>query len=165
MPLPARRIQSFVSIAVLAAAISGCAKSIPTPDGDILGALTLPQATEDKIFDPAALRGKPTLVMFASPSCGFCAKELPIAHKLTTAEGVNMAVVYVKSKKPAAMAAAKAGGYDGVVLLDQEGALSKKYEIQGVPYTLVLGADGHAKKAFRGLQEEDTLRDAIADAR
>ncbi len=145
-------------------AISACHKGIATPDGDILAALTLPSATEDKIFDPAALRGKPTLLMFASPSCHYCAKELPIAHKLTTAEGVNMAVVYVKSKKPAAMAAAKAGGYDGVVLLD-DGTLSKKFEIEGVPYTLVLGADGHAKKAFRGLQEEATLRDAIADAR
>ncbi len=152
-------------LAALVAAISGCAKSVPTPDGDILGALQLPQATEDKIFDPGTLRGKPTLVMFASTSCGFCAKELPIAHKLTTNEGVNMAVVYVKSKKPAALAAAKAGGYDGVVLLDGDGTLSRKYEIQGVPYTLILGADGHATKAFRGLQEEATLRDAIADAR
>jgi len=162
MPLPARWIQSFLVIAVVA--ISACAKSIPTPEGDILAALQLPSATEDKVFDPAALRGKPTLVMFASTSCGYCAKELPIAHKLATAEGVNMAVVYIKSKKPAALAAAKAGGYDGVVLLD-DGALSKKYEIQGVPYTLMLNADGHATKAFRGLQEADALRDAIADAR
>jgi|GEM_PF-1534568 len=165
MPLPSAGIQSFVWLVALVAAISGCAKSVPTPDGDILGALQLPQATADTIFDPGALRGKPTLVMFASPSCGYCAKELPIAHKLTTAEGVNMAVVYVKSKKPAALAAAKAGGYDGVVLIDGDGTLSRKYEIQGVPYTLILGADGHAKKAFRGLQEEDALRDAIADAR
>lgn len=163
MPLPARWIQSFVLIASLVA-ISACAKGAPTPEGDVLGALTLPSAHEDKVFDPSALRGKPTLVMFASPTCGFCAKELPIAAKLTAAEGVNMAVVYVKARKPAALAAAKAGGYDGVVLLD-DGTLSKKYEIQGVPYTLVLGADGHAKKAFRGLQEESTLRDAIADAR
>ncbi len=164
MPLPARWIQSFLLLAALVA-IPACKKGVPTPDGDILSSLTLPSATEDKVFDPGALRGKPTLVMFASPGCGYCAKELPIAHKLTTAEGVNMAVVYVKSKKPAALAAAKAGGYDGVVLLDPDGTLSKKYEIAGVPYTLVLGPDGHAKKAFRGLQEEGTLRDAIADAR
>jgi thiol-disulfide isomerase/thioredoxin len=148
--------------------ISGCKKGVPTPDGDVLGSLTLPLATEDpgvqKTFDPSALRGKPTLVMFASPSCGFCSQELPIAHKLTTAEGVNMAVVYVKTRTQSAINAAKAGGYDGVVLID-DGALSKKYEIQGVPYTLILGADGHAKKAFRGLQDEGTLRDAIADAR
>lgn len=165
MPLPARWIQSFVLVAALVA-ISGCRKGISTPDGDILAALAIPVASapDDKVFDPSAMRGKPTLVMFASPTCGYCAKELPIAHKLTTAEGVNMAVVYVKTKKPAAMAAAKAGGYDGVVLID-DGSLSKKYEIAGVPYTLVLGADGHAKKAFRGMQEEDTLRDAIADAR
>ncbi len=163
MPLPARWIQSFILVS-LVVAISACKKGVPAPDGDILSALTLPSATEDKVFDPSALRGKPTLVMFASPTCGYCAKELPIAHKLTTAEGVNMAVVYVKARKPAALAAAKAGGYDGIVLLD-DGTLSKKYEIQGVPYTLVLGADGHATKAFRGLQEEDTLRDAIADAR
>lgn len=146
--------------------ISGCKKGIPTPEGDIVASLALPSAhaLDDKPFDPSVLRGKPTLVMFASPSCGFCAQELPIAHELTSAEGVNMAVVYVKTRKQRALDAAKAGGYDGVVLID-DGTLSKKYEIQGVPYTLILGADGHAKKAFRGLQEADTLRDAIADAR
>lgn len=146
--------------------ISGCSKGTPTPDGDVVAELALPSARAEtnQPFDPSVLRGKPTLVMFANPGCGFCAKELPIAHKLVSEENVNMAVVYVRTRKPAALAAAKAGGYDGVVLLD-DGSLSKKYEIQGVPYTLILGADGHAKKAFRGLQEESTLRDAIADAR
>lgn len=145
-------------------AISGCKTGVAAPDGDILASLSLPSAAEDKVFDATTLRGKPTLVMFASPSCGYCAKELPIAAKLTEAEGVNMAVVYVKTRKPAALAAAKAGGFNGTVLID-DGAVSRKYEIKGVPYTLILGADGHAKKAFRGMQEESTLRDAIADAR
>lgn len=145
-------------------AISGCKKGVPAPDGDILASLSLPSAVDEKVFDATALRGKPTLVMFASPSCGYCAQELPIATRVTAAEGVNMAVVYVKARKPAALAAAKAGGYEGTVLID-DGTLSKKYEIQGVPYTLILGADGHAKQAFRGMQEEATLRDAIADAR
>ncbi len=149
---------------MLLVAISGCKKGVPAPDGDILASLSLPTAIDEKVFDATTLRGKPTLVMFASPSCGFCAQELPIATKVTTAEGVNMAVVYIKTRKPAALAAAKAGGFEGTVLID-DGTLSKRYEIQGVPYTLILGADGHATKAFRGLQEEDTLRDAIADAR
>jgi hypothetical protein len=34
-----------------------------------------------------------------------------------------------------------------------------------VPYTLILGPDGHAHEAFRGLQDEGTLRDALADAK
>jgi thiol:disulfide interchange protein len=54
--------------------------------------------------------------------------------------------------------------FPGVALLD-DGALRTRYEIRGVPYTLVLGADGHARRALLGEQDEATLTDALAAAR
>jgi cytochrome c biogenesis protein CcmG, thiol:disulfide interchange protein DsbE len=134
------------------------------PEGDILAALTAASADE-RPFDPATLRGKPTLVIFASPTCGFCAEELPIAARVTQTEDANMVAIYVGAQKKAALQAAKTGGYKGPVLIDEGKKLSKQYGIEGVPFTLILGPDGHARNAFRGLQDESTLRSAIVDAR
>jgi len=154
----------LVSSAIVALlAIAGCRHGEPPPAGDILASLTVPSADEQP-FDASSLRGKPTLVMFASPTCGYCAQELPMAHKIVAAENANMVVVYIAGGKGQAIKAAKRGGYRGPVLVD-DGTLRKRYEIQGVPYVLMLKPDGTAHEAFRGLQEESTLRDAIADAR
>jgi peroxiredoxin len=154
-----RLIQSLM----LVVAISGCRHGEKTPDGDILAALTAP-SVDDKPFDATQFRGKPTILMFASPSCGYCAKELPIAHSVASAEGANMAVVYVSGGKEAASKAAKRGGFNGTVLVDN-GTLRDKYGIKGVPYTLILKADGTADTAFRGMQEESDLRSALASAK
>jgi hypothetical protein len=54
--------------------------------------------------------------------------------------------------------------FDGTALVD-DGTLRKKYNIRAVPYSLVLGADGKARDAFRGEQDESTFRDALADAK
>lgn len=154
----------WILLAVVIGTTAACSKGLTPPEGDILAALTATPA-DDKPFDSASLRGKPTLVMFASPTCGYCAEELPIAHKVTQAEGANMVAVYLQGGKKHALQAAKNGGFTGPVLLDEGKKLAKQYGIEGVPYTLVLGPDGHAKFAFRGLQTESALRSAVADAK
>jgi len=151
---------------VVALAISGsaCRKGVAVPDGDILASLTAPSADDARAFDPASLRGKPTLVLFASPTCPYCSEELPIAQQAAAAEDANIVAVYISGAKKHAMSVTKSAGYTGAVLVD-DGTLRKRYEIKGVPYTLILGADGHAKDAFRGMQDESTLRSALSDAR
>lgn len=161
MPSPRPSTQLLI-LAVLA--ISGCRKSTPVPAGDILAALTLPSA-DDQAFDPETLRGKPTLVMFASPTCGYCAAELPIAQRAAAAEQANLVAVYIIGGKAHAASVTKSAGFTGPVLVDETGELRKKYGIKGVPYTVVLKANGHASEAFRGQQDEATLREAIDDAR
>jgi len=160
MPLPRRSIQ----LLVLVLAISACKKGLPVPEGDILASLALPTTT-DTTFDPQALRGKPTLVLFASPTCGYCAAELPIAQRAAAAEQANLVAVYIVGAKKHAASVTKSSGFTAPVLVDEEGAVRKKYDIKGVPYLLVLGADGKARAAFRGQQDEPTLREALADAR
>ena len=148
----------------IAFAIPGCKKSVPVPDGDIVASLTVPSADDTRPFDAASLRGKPTLLVFATPTCPYCADELPIAQRAAGAEDAHIVAVYISGKKENAVSVTKSLGYTGPVLLD-DGSLRKKFAIQGVPFTLVLGPDGHAKEAFRGLQDESTLRGALADAR
>ncbi len=153
----------LTQLLVLALAISGCRKGASVPSGDVVATLTAVSADE-RPFDPASLRGKPTLVLFASPTCPHCSKELPIAQAAAQAENANIVAIFVSGAKKHAASVTKSVGFTAPVLVD-DGSLLKRYEIKAVPYTLVLGADGHAQAAFRGEQDEATLRDALSDAR
>jgi thiol-disulfide isomerase/thioredoxin len=150
-------------VAALAIGAIACRKSIPVPDGDVAATLTVP-TTADKPFEPATLRGKPALVVFAWPTCPHCMKELPIAQKVADSENANLVVVFVQGAKKNAMSVASQLNLTAPVLVDN-GTLRERYAVRAVPYTLVLGPDGRARDAFLGAQDESTLRDAVADAR
>ncbi len=144
--------------------ISACTKRLPVPEGDIAGALASAVPIDDIPFDPSSILGKPTLVMFVSPTCEHCLAELPRAQAVVKEVDANIVAVFVLGKKANAEAVAKSTSFEGEVLVD-DGTLRKKYDITGVPYTLILKRDGHAVTALRGEQDESAIRDALADAR
>ena len=81
------------------------------------------------------------------------------------AEGANLVAVFIVGGKQNAEGVVSHTKFDGTALVDTDGTLRKKYNIRAVPYSLVLGADGRAREAFRGEQDESTFRDALADAK
>jgi thiol-disulfide isomerase/thioredoxin len=127
------------------------------PSGDIAATLTA-KAIGERAFDPASLKGKPSLVMFVSPTCPHCLKEMPAAAAAARDTGANVVAIFIAGKPANAQDIARK--FPGVALWD-DGTLRDRYKIRAVPYTLVLGADGHAVEAFEGAQDEATLRDAI----
>lgn len=145
-------------------ALGGCRRAEPVPDGDIASTLTLPSVGEFT-WDPASLKGRPSLVMFVSPTCSHCLKTIPNGMAAAKAEGANLVAVFIVGGKQNAEGVVSHTKFDGTALVDTDGTLRKKYNIRAVPYTLVLGADGHARDAFRGEQDESTFRDALADAK
>ena len=160
----ARRSTQLLLLAALA--ISGCRnKGLSPPEGDILAAIGALPTADDTAFDAQSLRGKPTLVLFASPTCHYCMNELPIAEKAAKAEQANLVAVFIVGAKKHAASVKKSKKMAAPFLVDEGGTLRDQYKIKGVPYTVVLGADGKARTAFRGEQDESTLRDALADAR
>ena len=140
-----------------------CRKEAAVPPGDIAASLAAAKPAAGS-FEPASLRGKPTLVMFGSPTCPHCLTELPIAQRVARAADANIVAVFVVGTAQRAQAVAATAQFTAPVLVD-DGTLRKRYAIEAVPYTLVLGADGHAQRAFRGEQTEATLRAALADVR
>ncbi len=166
--MPSARVSiQLRRLAVLLATISlfaACKKSVPYPSGDVTAALALPTAN-DTPFDPATLKGKPTLVLFASPTCGYCFKELPIAQAAAAAEDANVVAVFVVGGKQQAAAMVDRAKFTAPTLVDSSGGLRDRYDIKAVPYLVVLGPDGHGRQAFRGEQDEQTLRSALASAR
>jgi thiol-disulfide isomerase/thioredoxin len=159
-----RRLVVLLAAISFAAGTAGCRKSVPIPSGDITAALTLPTVT-DASFDPATLKGKPTLVLFASSTCGHCFKELPVAQAAAGAESANVVAVFIAGAKQQAAAMVVRAKYTATALVDASGGLRDRYAIQAVPYILVLGPDGQAREGFRGEQDEQTLRSALASAR
>lgn len=163
MPL-ARRSTQLLLLAVLT--ISGCRKKgADIASDDFIAALRPLPTADDSLFDPGTLRGKPTLLVFASPTCSHCMVELPVAEKAAAAEHANMVAVFIVGNKNHAASVKKSKGLTAPVLVDEAGDLRKKYNIKGVPYTVVLGTDGRAREAYRGEQGEEVLREALADAR
>lgn len=156
----ARVVTLLVSIAL---AITACKRGEPVPDGDVTASLTM-QSLGERTFDPASLKGKPSLVMFVTPTCSHCLKTIPNGMAAAKAEGANVVAVFVAGGKQNAEGIISTTKFPGAALID-DGTLRKKYNIKAVPYSLVLGADGHAKDAFRGEQDESTFRDALADAK
>jgi len=148
----------------VALAITGCERNkTPVPPGDIAATLALPSLGAHK-FDPESLRGKPSLVMFVTPTCSHCLATIPRGAEAAKATGANVVAVFVAGTKANAEGVISHAKFPGTALID-DGTLRKKYDIRGVPYSLVLGPDGRARQAFRGEQEEPTFRDALADAK
>jgi len=141
--------------------LGGCHRRAAVPDGDVAATLSA-KSLGQHAFDPASLKGKPSIVMFVSPVCPHCLKEMPIAAKVAHEADANVLAIFVVGKPQNATDIAQ--HFAGTSLWD-DGTLKAKYAIKAVPYTLVLGPDGHAVSAYEGAQDESTLRDAIADAR
>ncbi len=159
MPSPRRWTQLLIAGLL----ISACHRRAQLPDGDVAASLTLPSLGAYKL-DPQALHGKPSLVLFVSPTCPHCLAELPLANQVATDRGANLVAVFVVGKRENAEGVVRTAKFTGHVLID-DGTLRKKYDVHAVPYTLVLAPDGHAADAFVGRQDADTLADALADAR
>ena len=142
--------------------ISACHRRAAVPDGDITASLTLPALGDP--LETTSLLGKPTLVVFVSPTCPHCVAELPLAQHAAETSDANIVAVFVVGKRDNALGVVQTTKFAGPVLFD-DGTLRHEYDIKSVPYTLVLRSDGHASDAFLGEQDEATLKDAIAAAR
>ena len=159
MPLP----RVLPQLLVIALAITACKRSEPVPEGDVAATLTAPSIGAYK-FDPASLKGKPCLVMFVTPTCPHCLATIPRGVAAASSTNANVVAVFVAGTKSSAEGVVSHTKFPGAALID-DGTLRRKYNVRGVPYSLVLGPDGRAREAFRGEQEEGTFREALVDAR
>jgi thiol-disulfide isomerase/thioredoxin len=135
------------------ALLFGCHRGQPVPEGDVLAAVNRPE-----------LHGKPSLVMFVTPTCSHCLATIPHAIDAAAAEGANIVAVFVAGTEDNAKGVIEHAHFPGEWMVD-DGALTRRYAIKSVPYLLVVGADGHARDAYLGEQDTRTLKDALASAK
>lgn len=152
---------TVVALALLAA--SACTKtSVAPPPGDIGAKLTLPTAAGTP-YDPAALDGKPAVVVFWRPGCPHCRDELPEVAQVCKDKGATAVAVQVAEAPASGLRVLEGMKWEGVALVD-DGTVRKDLKITKVPWTLVLRPDGTAARAYIGAQSYDTLAGAIAAA-
>jgi len=143
--------------------IAGCRRGPTVPEGDVLSTLTIPSIAGDQL-DTQSLTGKPTLVLFVSTTCVHCIATMPHAIEAAHQKGANIVAIFLSGDAKAVERISEQTKFPGPVLLD-DGSLRKAYKIESVPYTLVLGRDGHATDAFTGEQDTSTLAGALASAK
>jgi len=159
---PRRTLVVAIALAVALGA-AGCRRHPKLPDGDV--AATLAGAPVGAhAYSPASLAGKPALVMFVTPTCPHCLAIIPRGAAAAKAADATAVAVFVAGKPANAAGVVQHARFEGPALVD-DGTLRRRYAVRRVPYTLVLGADGHARDAYEGEQSEETLRDALRDAR
>jgi len=141
----------------------GCHRGPSLPAGDIAATLVAP-AANGAAFDPASLHGKPSLVMFVSITCRYCLATIPRAASAARAADGNALLVFVSGSAGSVTSFVTTTKFPFPALVD-DGSLKERYAIHAVPYTLVLGADGRARDALEGEQEESALRDALVAAK
>ncbi|HEY0254675.1 MAG TPA: TlpA disulfide reductase family protein [Kofleriaceae bacterium] len=151
----------MISALVLATACHR--ESTHVPEGDVVASLTVPSLAGDQL-DLNELSGKPAVILFVTPSCVHCLKTIPNAVAAAKRNASNIVAVFVAGDMQRAQRVVDQLKFPGPALED-DGTLRKLYSVEGVPYTLIVGRDGHAVDAFEGEQSEETLSDALAHAR
>ncbi len=161
--MPFTGVSRLAAIALVVVSFACRHNTAKVPDGDILASLTIPSLAGDPL-DISALAGKPTLLLFITPSCVHCLATLPHAIEAAKQQATNIVAVFVAGDTARAQRVVDQLKFPGPALHD-DGTLRKLYSVDSVPYTLVVGKDGHATDAFKGEQETDTLARALARAR
>lgn len=148
--------------ATFAASAFGCSRNtVEPPAGDILASLALPMV-DGNVFDPKPLYDRDVLVMFFSPSCGHCMRELPDGVAAAEKAGTAVLAVMLNGSSDQAESLSVASRLTTPVIMD-DGQIRQKYNIRSVPYTLVLNQGGKAERAFIGAQGHDRLASALRD--
>lgn len=134
-------------------------------------AALLGQSMNDAAGKPQALaqwKGKPLLVNFWAPWCGPCVKEMPELSVLAgelKAKNVNVVGIGIDTPTNIAEFTGKykiaypiyIGGMDATDLSRQLGNPNG-----GLPYTVLIGADGKVLKTYLGTLKFDELRRDLA---
>jgi thiol-disulfide isomerase/thioredoxin len=151
---------SRAAIALLIA-LAACHHGPNLPDGDVVTAIAAAKPVGQRALDPAAVHGKPAIVLFVSPTCPYCLATLPRAVASASAHGATMVAVFTSGRAENARGVLEHTHFEGTALVD-DGSLVRRYHITHVPLAYVLDRDGTARDAFEGEQDQSTFDDALA---
>ncbi|TFW05229.1 TlpA family protein disulfide reductase [Oxalobacteraceae bacterium OM1] len=160
----------YAGVAALAIAVgvfAGVRKHEPAAAGEAATAQLFAQTLKDAAGTPqnlAQFQGKPLVVNFWATWCAPCVQEMPELSALQTelaASKVQIIGIGIDSPSNIAEFAAKYKISYPLLVAGMEGSdLSRKLGNQagGLPFTVLIGADGHVRKAYLGRLKMNELR-------
>jgi peroxiredoxin/outer membrane lipoprotein-sorting protein len=115
----------------------------------------------------SSLRGKVVLLDFWATWCGPCRIEMPSIQKLhrefKTRGLIVLGINYGEEEAKVRPYLIK-NGYDFRILLDRQQAVGQRYQVSGIPALFIIDRAGTIRSHFVGVRDEDTLREALAEA-
>lgn len=111
----------------------------------------------------SALRGKPVMLTFWSPDCFACREELPHLQAIANDPNANVTLVTVVSKLSAAEVRqfAEEQKLTFPILVDEPGAITKLYDIHGIPFTYFIGPGGAIDRTVIGAGKPGELQNSL----
>jgi len=142
----------LLCLAALAAAPALASPVDPLRTGAPAPAFQL-NSNSGKPLSLASLRGQIVLVNFWASWCGPCRKEMPILEQLNRqyrSKGVALVGVNVEPDSAAATNWLKATPVSFPILYDVDSKVSKLYQVEGMPNTVILDRKGNVRYIHRG---------------
>ena len=133
-----------VQTAIDSTKMRGAVKGQPAPDAP----LTLLDGSMKNIAD---FQGNVTILSFWGTWCPYCIKEMPDLQKIReNYPDVNVVLVNCGEDEATVSDFAAQQGYDFVWVLDLGFEAQRAYPTSGIPYTVVIDAEGTVSEIFAG---------------
>ncbi len=139
-------VATTLSPATLAASVDALRTGAPAPGFAL-------NSSSGKAVNLADLKGQIVLVNFWASWCGPCRKEMPILEQLNKqyrAKGVTLVGVNVEPNSASAIDWLKATPVSFPILFDVDSKVSKLYQVEGMPNTVILDRSGKVRYIHRG---------------
>jgi peroxiredoxin len=139
-------LTALAVVPVLAAPAASLQAGAPAPAFEL-------NSNSGKPVSLADLKGQIVLVNFWASWCGPCRQEMPILEQLNhqyRSKGVALIGVNVEPDSAAATAWLKATPVSFPILYDLDSKVSKLYEVQGMPNTVIIDRKGVVRYIHRG---------------
>ena len=149
MPMRVLSLLAVVLISMFAAPISQAA--MPKV-GTVAPDFTL-KSSNGKNLRLSEHRGEVVMINFWATWCGPCREEMPLLNRLHEKyrkAGFTLLGVSVDDKPQAAKDMARQLGIGFPVLFDDDKQLSRRYDIDAMPSTLLIDRDGKVRYIHRG---------------
>lgn len=117
-------------------------------------------------FNPSDYKGDVLILDFWASWCGPCMQAMPTLHGLGEEyadRGVHVVAVNLQDSPDEITAALRRLGIEPTVALDSDGVAAQRYQVTGIPQTVLVDRKGLVANVFVGASDkyEESLRTAI----
>ena len=109
-------------------------------------------------------RGSLVVINFWATWCGPCKVEYPVLQKRSRDyrdKGVQFIGIAHQDKEKNVLRFVNSHGAEYPMVIDYNGRIARDYEVTGIPWTVIVDADGMVSTVFTGLFSEDKFRSVL----